>query len=60
MGFMDVNMDGKVALDEMPERSRQALALPFTIMDRNKTMGLEFPEFREFMVQSNMMSRDAF
>lgn len=60
MGFMDVNMDGKVALDEMPEQSRQALALPFTIMDRNKTMGLEFPEFREFMVQSNMMSREAF
>lgn len=60
MGFMDLNMDGKVALDEMPERSRQALALPFTIMDRNKTMGLEFPEFREFLIQSNMMSRDAF
>jgi len=60
MGFMDVNIDGKVSLDEMPERSRQALALPFTIMDRNKTMGLEFPEFRDFMVQSNMLSRDAF
>lgn len=60
MGFMDVNIDGKIALDEMPEQSRQALALPFTIMDRNKTMGLEFAEFREFMIQSNMMSREAF
>jgi len=60
MGFMDVNIDGKIALDEMPEQSRQQLALPFTIMDRNKTMGLEYPEFRSFMVQSNMLSRDAF
>lgn len=60
MGFMDSNIDGKVALDEMPERSRQALALPFTIMDRDKTMGLEFPEFREFMLKSNMLSREAF
>ena len=60
MGFMDLNIDGKVALDEMPEQSRQALALPFTIMDRDKTMGLEYSEFREFMLKSNMMSRDAF
>lgn len=60
MGFMDLDMDGKVALDEMPEQSRQQLALPFTIMDRNKTMGLEYPEFREFLIQSNMMSEEAF
>ncbi|MEX2333105.1 MAG: hypothetical protein WD600_02545, partial [Pseudohongiella sp.] len=60
MGFMDLNMDGKVALNEMPEQSRQQLALPFTIMDRDKTMGLEYPEFREFLIQSNMMSRDGF
>jgi len=60
MGFMDSNMDGKITLDEMPERARQALALPFTIMDRSKTGGLEFDEFRQFMTQSNMMSRDTF
>jgi hypothetical protein len=60
MGFMDSNMDGKISLDEMPEQARQALALPFTIMDRSKTGGLEFDEFKAFMTQSNMMNRNTF
>ncbi len=60
MGFMDLNMDGKVALNEMPEQARQALALPFTIMDRDKTQGLEYPEFREFIIKSDMMNNSAF
>ncbi len=55
MGFMDKNMDGRVSLDEMPERSRQPLALPFTIMDRDKTGGLEYAEFQQFLIQTNMM-----
>ena len=59
MGFMDRDMDGQIALSEMPENARQALALPFTIMDRSKSGGLNFDEFREFMVQSNMMGSDA-
>lgn len=60
MGFMDKNMDGKISLDEMPEQSRQALALPFTILDRNKSMGLEFDQFRTFLLQSNMVNREMF
>lgn len=60
MGFMDLNMDGKVAVDEMPERARQALALAFTLMDRDKSGGLEHAEFSQFMVQANMMDQDAF
>jgi hypothetical protein len=60
MGFMDLNMDGKVAVDEMPERARQALALAFTLMDKDKTGGLEHAEFSQFMVQANMMDQDAF
>ena len=55
MGMMDKNMDGKVSLNEMPERSRQQLALAFTIMDKNKTGGLEFDELQQFMIQTNMM-----
>ncbi|MDO8907653.1 MAG: redoxin domain-containing protein [Pseudohongiella sp.] len=58
MGMFDKNMDGKVSLDEMPERSRQQLALAFAFMDKDKTGGLEFEEFRQFMIQTNMMGRD--
>ncbi|MBU2098344.1 MAG: redoxin domain-containing protein [Gammaproteobacteria bacterium] len=58
MGMFDKNMDGRVSLNEMPEQSRQQLALAFTIMDRDKTGGLEFAEFREFMIQTNMMGQD--
>jgi hypothetical protein len=55
MGFMDRNMDQKVALDEMPERSRQALLLPFTMLDKDKTGGLEYAEFQQFLIQTGMM-----
>lgn len=55
MGFMDKTMDGKVTLDEMPEPARQPLALPFTIMDRDKSGGLEYAEFQQFLIQTNMM-----
>jgi hypothetical protein len=58
MGMFDKNMDGKVSLDEMPERARQQLALAFAFMDKDKTGGLEFEEFRQFMMQTNMMGRN--
>lgn len=58
MGMMDKNIDGKVSLDEMPEQARQQLALAFTIMDRDKTGGLEFEELQQFILQSNMMGED--
>ncbi|MDP2285015.1 MAG: hypothetical protein Q8L06_12805, partial [Pseudohongiella sp.] len=46
MGMFDKNMDGRVSLDEMPERTRQQLALVFAMMDKDKTGGLEFAEFQ--------------
>lgn len=49
MGFMDKNLDGKIELNEMPERARQRLAMAFVVMDRNKSGGLEFPEFHQLM-----------
>lgn len=57
MGFMDSNMDGRVSVSEMPERMRQSVALPFTILDRNRSGGLEYEQFREFVRQSEMMNR---
>lgn len=51
MGYMDLNMDGKVELTEMPERARQGLAMAFVILDKNKTGGLEFDEFQQLMSQ---------
>jgi hypothetical protein len=56
MGFMDRDMDGQVSLSEMPEQARQSLALPFTIMDREKTGGLNFEEFQQLMTQTGMMN----
>lgn len=58
MGMFDKDMDGKVSLNEMPERSRQQLALAFAMMDKDKTGGLEFAEFKQFMIQTNMMGDD--
>jgi len=52
MGYMDLNMDGKVELTEMPERARQGLAMAFVILDKNKTGGLEIDEFEQLMIQS--------
>lgn len=49
MGFMDKNLDGKIALDEMPERARQRLAMAFVVMDKDKSGGLEFAEFHQLM-----------
>jgi Ca2+-binding EF-hand superfamily protein len=49
MGFMDKNLDGKIELNEMPERARQRLAMAFVIMDKDKTGGLEFAEFHQLM-----------
>jgi len=60
MGFMDRNMDGKVELDEMHERTRKQLALPFTILDKDKTGGLEFEEFQQLLIQTNMMGNTNF
>jgi hypothetical protein len=54
MGMFDADMDGKVSLDEMPEQARQQLALVFAMMDRDKTGGLEYAEFQQFMIQTNM------
>lgn len=51
MGYMDLNMDGKVVLDEMPERARQGLAMAFVLLDKNKSGGLEFDEFALLMTQ---------
>ena len=57
MGYMDLNMDGKVELTEMPERMRQGLAMAFVILDKNKSGGLEFDEFQELMVQQTRRSQ---
>ncbi|MDO9476244.1 MAG: hypothetical protein Q7L07_05975 [Pseudohongiella sp.] len=57
MGMFDKNMDGRVSLDEMPERARQQLALVFAMMDKDKTGGLEFAEFQQFMIQTNMVDQ---
>jgi hypothetical protein len=51
MGYMDLNMDGKVELNEMPERARQALAMAFVILDKNKNGGLDIDEFQQLMLQ---------
>lgn len=51
MGYMDLNMDGKVELTEMPERMRQGLAMAFVILDKNKNGGLDIDEFQELMLQ---------
>ncbi|TFH75102.1 hypothetical protein E3V39_02915 [Gammaproteobacteria bacterium LSUCC0112] len=57
MGMFDKDMDGKVSLNEMPEQARQQLALIFTIMDKDKTGGLEYAEFQQFMIQTNMVEQ---
>lgn len=49
MGFMDKNLDGKIELNEMPERARQGLAMAFVLLDKDKTGGLEFSEFHQLM-----------
>jgi Ca2+-binding EF-hand superfamily protein len=49
MGFMDKNLDGRIELNEMPERARQRLAMAFMLLDKDKTGGLEFVEFHELM-----------
>ncbi|MGB4247898.1 MAG: hypothetical protein WBJ75_09285 [Pseudohongiellaceae bacterium] len=51
MGFMDTNLDGKIELNEMPERARQGLAMAFVILDKDKTGGLELLEFQQLMSQ---------
>ncbi len=57
IGYMDINMDGKVELDEMPERMRQGLAMAFVILDKNKSGGLEFDEFQQLMMQQTRRSQ---
>jgi hypothetical protein len=49
MGFMDTNQDGRIVLDEMPERARQRLAMAFVVLDKDKSGGLEFAEFHQLM-----------
>ncbi|MDP2142013.1 MAG: hypothetical protein Q8L20_14495 [Gammaproteobacteria bacterium] len=49
MGFMDKNLDGKIELNEMPERARQRLAMAFVILDKDKSGGLELLEFQQLM-----------
>tara|TARA_R110002167_G_scaffold6277_8_gene29091 strand:+ start:34642 stop:36606 length:1965 start_codon:yes stop_codon:yes gene_type:complete len=57
IGYMDLNMDGKVELTEMPERMRQGLAMAFVILDKNKSGGLEFDEFQQLMMQQTRRSQ---
>jgi len=52
MGFMDSNMDGMIALDEMPAQARQSLAMAFVMMDKEKKGGLNFAQFRDLMSRS--------
>ncbi len=54
LGFMDTNMDGKVSLDEMPEGAREQLALPFTMLDRNNSGGLEYDQLYILMTQGGL------
>jgi hypothetical protein len=49
MGFMDTNQDGRIELNEMPERARQRLAMAFVVLDKDKSGGLEFAEFHQLM-----------
>jgi hypothetical protein len=49
MGFMDTNQDGRIVLEEMPERARQRLAMAFVVLDKDKSGGLEFAEFHQLM-----------
>lgn len=49
MGFMDVNMDGKVSRDEMSERLRDAIGWRWYLLDRNFSGGLELPEMERLV-----------
>ncbi len=60
MGFMDTNQDGRIVLEEMPERARQRLAMAFVVLDKDKSGGLEFAEFHQLMTtQRQAQARSA-
>jgi len=56
MGFMDKNLDGRIELNEMPERARQRLAMAFVVLDKDKSGGLEFAEFHQLMTSQRQRS----
>jgi Ca2+-binding EF-hand superfamily protein len=54
MGFLDRNVDGILALNEMPRNSREQLAFPFVMLDKEKKGGLNYQQFRTLMEQDEM------
>lgn len=54
MGFLDRNVDGILALNEMPRDSREQLAFPFVMLDKEKKGGLNYQQFRTLMAQDEM------
>lgn len=54
MGFLDRNVDGVLALNEMPRNSREQLAFPFVMLDKEKKGGLNYQQFRTLMEQDEM------
>ena len=52
LGFLDINMDGRVSLSEMPAPMRDALALTFTMLDNNKSGGLEYDQLLQLITQT--------
>jgi hypothetical protein len=53
MGFMDVNMDGKVSRDEMSERLRDSIGWKWYLLDRNFSGGLELGEMERLVEGMN-------
>lgn len=54
MGFLDRNVDGILSLNEMPQDSRQQLAFPFVMLDKEKKGGLNYQQFHSLMSQDEM------
>lgn len=52
LGFLDTNMDGKVALTEMPGNMQEQLLPVFAELDANQSGGLEYDQMFELMTQT--------
>ena len=52
LGFLDTNLDGKVALDEMPRNMRDQLVQIFADLDVDQSGGLEYAQMYVLMTQT--------
>ena len=52
LGFLDTNMDGRVALDEMPGTMQDQLLPVFIELDSNQSGGLEYDQMLVLMTQT--------